>query len=63
MDGEKPIALYDLERDISESTNVLEGNRSIADRLLAYIKDFQEDIAKNNRPAAYVDNPKALTKI
>ena len=63
VDGEKPIALYDLERDISESTNVLEGNRSIADRLLAYIKDFQEDIAKNNRPAAYVDNPKALTKI
>ena len=63
VDGEKPLALYDLERDISESTNVLEGNRSIADRLLAYIKDFQEDIAKNNRPAAYVDNPKALTKI
>tara|TARA_R110000764_G_scaffold103065_1_gene188676 strand:- start:7566 stop:8963 length:1398 start_codon:yes stop_codon:yes gene_type:complete len=63
VDGEKPIALYDLERDISESTNVLEGNRSIAARLLGYIKDFQEDIAKNNRPAAYVDNPKALTKI
>lgn len=62
VDGEKPIALYNLERDISESTNVLEGNSSIADKLLVYIRDFQEDIAKNNRPAAYVDNPKALTK-
>lgn len=62
VDGEQPIALYDLERDISESTNVLERNRSIADKLLSYIKDFQEDIGKYNRPAAYVDNPKALTK-
>lgn len=58
VDGDKPVALYDLENDISESKNVLEGNPAVADRLLAYIKDFKN----NSRPAAYVENPKVLTK-
>jgi len=57
-----PVALYNLEDDISESTNVLEGNHKVVNKLLGYIKDFQEDIKQNSRPAAYVENPKALTK-
>ena len=62
VDGDKPVALYDLEHDISESTNVLEGNRQIVDKLLAHVIVFQEDILMNTRPAAYVENPKPLIK-
>ncbi|MDE3742678.1 sulfatase [Maribacter polysaccharolyticus] len=62
VEGDKPVALYDLENDISESINVLEGNRPIADQLLGCITDFEEDIKKNNRPAGYLEIPKALTK-
>jgi arylsulfatase A-like enzyme len=63
VDGDKPIALYNLEKDISENNNVLEENPTVANELLSYIKDFQEDIRTNNRPAAFVENPKPLSKI
>lgn len=62
VDGSKPLALYNLENDISETVNVLAGNEQIIEPLLVYIKDFQEDIKLSSRPAAYVDNPKPLTK-
>ncbi|WP_372774736.1 sulfatase [Mangrovibacterium sp.] len=62
VDGNKPVALYNLEKDISESTNVIEGNQTIVDQLQSYIKDFQEDIKTNIRPAAYMENPKPLSK-
>jgi arylsulfatase A-like enzyme len=62
VEGDKPLALYDLENDISESINVLNENPQIATQLLGYIKEFQEDIKINNRPAAYVENPKPLIK-
>jgi len=62
VDGNKPLALYDLENDISETINVLEGNELIVEQLLGYIKGFQKNLKRNSRPAAYVDNPKPLTK-
>ena len=62
VDGSKPLALYNLENDISETVNVLAGNEQIIETLLVYIKDFQEDLQLNSRPAAYVDNPKPLIK-
>ena len=62
VSGETPVALYNLEKDIAESTNVLEENQPIADKLVVYIKDFREDIRMNNRPAAFVENPKPLKK-
>jgi arylsulfatase A-like enzyme len=62
VEGDKPVALYNLENDISESINVLNENKQIATQLLTYIKEFQEDIKNNNRPAAYVENPKPLIK-
>ncbi len=62
VNGNTPVALYNLEDDISESKNVLEGNQVIADELLSYINEFQKDIKNNNRPAAYVENPVALTE-
>ncbi len=62
VNGENPVALYNLKDDISESKNVMEENREVVDKLLSYIDDFQNDIKKNNRPAAFVDDPKPLTK-
>lgn len=62
VNGDAPVALYHLKKDISESSNVLSGNQPIVEELLGYIKDFQEDIKHNSRPAAYVENPKAFTK-
>lgn len=62
VDGDKPVALYNLESDISESTDVIQGNGKIVDQLLAHLETFQEDILKNYRSAAYVENPKPLTK-
>ncbi|MGQ1786144.1 MULTISPECIES: sulfatase family protein [unclassified Saccharicrinis] len=62
VSGNTPVALYNLEDDISESKNVLEGNQVIAEDLLSHIKEFKKDIKNNNRPAAYVENPVALSK-
>ena len=58
----KPVSLYHLDSDVEESKNVLEDNRPIARRLLAEINRFQNDIARNGRPAAFVDNPQPLKK-
>ncbi len=63
VNGNKPVALYNLEEDISESKNVMEENREVVDKLLSYVDEFQNDIEKNNRPAAFVDDPKPLSKI
>ena len=60
--GEKPTELYNLDTDVSETTNVLEAHPDITKRLLEAVKDFKKDIKENHRPAAYVKNPKALTK-
>lgn len=62
VNGNKPVALYNLEDDISESKNVMEENHEVVDKLLSYVDDFQNDIEKNNRPAAFVDDPKPLSK-
>ena len=58
----KPTALFDLQADIGEKTNVLKGHPQIVERLQGYIDDFVKDIAENSRPAAFVENPKPLTK-
>ena len=58
----EPVALYDLENDISESANVLEEHPDIAERLLQHIAEFQKDLEQNSRPAAFLDNPVPLTK-
>jgi hypothetical protein len=60
--GDVPVALYDLENDISESDNVLERNPAVVDELLTEIKKFKDDIKNNNRSAAFVENPKPLSK-
>jgi arylsulfatase A-like enzyme len=61
MGGKKP-ALYDLEADIGETTNVLAQHPEIAERLRSYVKAFEEELAQNSRPAGVAENPKPLTK-
>ena len=58
----KPTQLYDLENDIGEKKNVIESNPQVVQRLDGYLKTFAKDIADHNRPAAFVENPKPLSK-
>ncbi len=59
---DQPVALHNLEDDIGEAHNVLKGNQAVAERLMASMTAFQKDIAQHSRPAAFVKNPKPLSK-
>ncbi len=58
----KAAQLYDLEADIGEKMNVLQANPKVAERLMGHMTEFAKDIAENSRPAAFVENPKPLSK-
>ena len=58
----KPTALYDLETDIAEKNNLIKANPDVVKRLASYLRAFERDIAENNRPAGFVENPKPLSK-
>jgi len=60
--GKSSPELYNLENDISESTNVLEQHADVATKLRAYVSKFEKELVKNSRPAAFVKNPKPLSK-
>lgn len=53
--------LYNLDKDISEKKNVIANNDAIVKKLKGYIEVFKKDIKENSRPAAFVENPKALS--
>lgn len=54
-------ALYNLDDDISEKKNVIANNDAIVKKLKGYLEVFKKDIKENSRPAAFVENPKALS--
>ena len=60
--GPPKPALYHLETDIGEKNDVYAQHPEVVARLRSLAKEFQEDLAKNNRPAAFVENPKPLTR-
>jgi arylsulfatase A-like enzyme len=60
--GAPTSALFDLEADIGETTNVLADHPEVAERLRGCVTAFEEELAQNSRPAAFVDNPKPLAK-
>lgn len=60
-DGE-PSALHNLKDDIGEKENLLAENQKVEAKLMAHVRDFENDLAENSRAAAFVDNPKALKK-
>ena len=59
---ETPTELYNLDDDIGEKKNVLKEFPKVATDLNARIKVFRKDIADDNRPAGFVDDPKPLSK-
>ncbi|MBX2851756.1 MAG: sulfatase-like hydrolase/transferase [Phycisphaeraceae bacterium] len=58
----KPAALYNLDDDIGEKANVLQDHPAVVKELLALIPPFEADLKANSRPAAFVKNPKPLSK-
>ena len=60
--GAPAPALFDLEADIGEKTNVLADHPEVVERLRGCVTAFEEELAQNSRPAAFVDNPKPLGK-
>ena len=54
--------LYNLKTDIGETENLLGVHPEIEHKLMAYIRDFEKELAANSRPAGFVDKPKALTQ-
>ena len=58
----KPTQLYDLENDIGEKKNVIASNLEVVQRLTGHLQVFAHDIAENSRSAAFVENPKPLSK-
>ncbi|MCP4783021.1 MAG: sulfatase [Fuerstiella sp.] len=60
-DGQ-PTQLYDLENDIGEKKNLIKTEPKVVQRLQALVKTFADDVAENNRPAAFVRDPKPLSK-
>lgn len=58
----KKSALYNLDEDVGEKTNVLKSHPEIAEQLRAYAKAFEAELSQNLRPAGLVTDPKKLTK-
>ena len=58
----RPTLLFDLANDIGEQENLLNAEPSVVQRLNGYLKEFASDIGQNKRPAAFVENPKPLSK-
>nr|WP_236621188.1 sulfatase [Rhodopirellula sallentina] len=58
----KPKQLYNLAKDIHENENVIESHPDVTARLHAQLEAFAKDIAENSRPAAFVENPRPLSK-
>ena len=58
----KPAELYNLEKDIGEKENLLEGNPEVAKQLLKRLITFEAELEANSRPAAFVENPTPLKK-
>ena len=58
----KPVTLHNLTDDIGETTDVRRGHQQVVAKLLAHVKTFEADLAKNSRPAAFVQEAKPLSK-
>ncbi len=52
--------LYNLEEDLSETTDVSAAHPEIVARLTGYIQEFEAEIAAHARPVGIVTNPRTL---
>ena len=58
----KPVQLYDLDQDIGEQKNLIQSYPDVVKQLQSHVKKFNADLAENSRPAAFVKDPKPLSK-
>lgn len=58
----RKAALFNLETDIGEKKNLISENPDVVKRLLALVAVFKKELAQNSRKAAFVKNPKPLSK-
>ncbi len=58
----KPAELYDLDTDIGERKNVLKDHPNVVKQLNDSMEAFAKNMSDNNRPAAFVADPKPLSK-
>ncbi|YCM47107.1 sulfatase (plasmid) [Verrucomicrobiaceae bacterium 227] len=58
----KPAQLYNLETDVAERTNLLKENPEVVKRLIGLMTAFEKDIAKNSRPAGFVEKALPFSK-
>ena len=56
----KPFALYNLDKDISESKNVIDSKPELVESMFQAALDFNKEIETEVRPAAFVENPVPL---
>ena len=52
--------LYNLEEDIGEKNNIASRNPNIVKRMRDLLQRHIDDLEKNNRPAAFAENPKPI---
>jgi hypothetical protein len=52
--------LYNLEEDIGEKNNIANRHPDIVKHLRDLLETHVNDLEKNSRPAAYVENPKPI---
>lgn len=60
--ADRPNVIVIMADDIGEKQNVLKANPDIVRRLQNHLQTFTNDISKNSRPAAFVENAKPLSK-
>ncbi|WPJ95951.1 sulfatase [Coraliomargarita algicola] len=54
-------ALFNLDEDLGERKDVSKSHPEVVARLLELAEVFEQELAHNNRQAAFVDNPEPLT--
>ena len=60
--ADRPNVIVIMADDIGEKQNVLKANPDIVRRLQNHLQTFTNDISKNSRPAAFLENAKPLSK-
>ncbi|MFH5806117.1 sulfatase-like hydrolase/transferase [Alienimonas sp. DA493] len=58
--GGRPTQLYDLDSDVGETRNLVEVRPHVVRRLLERLKAFEQDVAEDDRPAGFVEDPQPL---
>ena len=61
MKARKGFELYNLEEDLGEKTNLASSNKEKLEELKALLAAHAKKLETDQRPAAFVENPKPLS--